>query len=88
MKKRKKKAAKRTYSTKIVRHYVTARMGKLAWKEFTNFRWEIKALAGAVTALANRMEDIDGSLWDSRQAQEVQSGRLMELAKLIKEVKQ
>lgn len=82
-----KRKKKKPYSSRKIYHEVTIRYTQELREEMELLRAEITGLAGCVTALTDRIEDIDGSLWDSRQAQEVQSGRLMELAKLLKEAR-
>lgn len=79
------KKKKITYVHRLVRHEVNLRCAKWLEEMLEKNTEEMRALAGSITELAERMEDIDGSLWDSRHAAEVQSGRLMELARMLKE---
>lgn len=88
----KKKTKKKKTKQKMRVIHVTAKMPPILKDSIDSFRKEmrllnveIQELAENVSGLSNVMEDINSSLWDGRQAMEVQSGRLLELARLIKE---
>lgn len=77
------KKRKVTYVHRLVRHEVNLRVTKHTEDLLVKLTEEIGYLSTFVHELADRMEDIDGSLWDQRHATEVMAGRLVEMARLM-----
>lgn len=84
----KKKSNKQSYSTKLVRHEVrlisTEGLNGLT-RQVHELGAEVKALAGFISGLSERVEDLNSSFWDQTQATEIMQGRLFDLAKMLKE---